>query len=308
MAKRRVRCANLHSTRSFARARGVPKMKRLVVIGNNNNHNNNNNNITRSASGAFASSSSYHPRRHMHSSSRSSSRGRRIAVGARAVAVPTPPDDFNYREKTAAATVDVLLPRLETGGDSGLDCDVDWEKLIRRGELVYVKRRDDYVERRTDGYEEPREVVILGTNHTSADSAKAAAALIQSLKPDCVVVELCRSRSGLLQRAENDSGGNKLLGMSSTARSGEKDEGGYASAVLRAITLGGNGALLLRLLLQNLLDKVGIGEQGAEVRIPFRARTCFNLCPSPLARSHSTEQNVASRVLVNFAFECAIPL
>ena len=78
------------------------------------------------------------------------------------------------------------------------------QTLVDRGALVLHRRPEMYVERRRPGaYEEPREVWVLGTLHTSEASAAAARELVEALRPEAVVVELCRSRAGLmLQRGD----------------------------------------------------------------------------------------------------------
>ena len=51
---------------------------------------------------------------------------------------------------------------------------VTLEALLSDGTLRRFDRLPDYMERRQDGYEEPRTVYILGTNHRSKMSAEAA--------------------------------------------------------------------------------------------------------------------------------------
>ena len=67
------------------------------------------------------------------------------------------------------------------------------------------------------------------------------AAAIEALRPDAVVVELCRSRAGLL---EERSGANPF-GVSGD---------GAVRALTRSITLGGWAAWLLRLVLAGALE------------------------------------------------------
>ena len=196
------------------------------------------------------------------------------------VAVPVPPDDFDYVAATIGATREILLPRLEEATAADAEAGdgkkkeeeegnhVDWNALIDRGELVYMRRRLDYVERRNDGYREPEEVVILGTAHTSKRSAKASAELIRALRPDCVVVELCRSRSALVQRQQEQvdaHDGASSMPVQSKALGISGSDGAYQS-VMRSVSLGGNAALLLRVLLQRLMDRMGVQDAstGAE--------------------------------------------
>jgi hypothetical protein len=61
------------------------------------------------------------------------------------------------------------------------------------------RRPSDYQERRTDGYQEPQLIFILGTAHVSQQSADDVSQLIAAVQPDAVVVELCKSRTAVLQ-------------------------------------------------------------------------------------------------------------
>lgn len=45
---------------------------------------------------------------------------------------------------------------------------------------------------------EPEEIFIIGTSHVSQQSADDVALAIDALKPDAVVVELCKGRSARL--------------------------------------------------------------------------------------------------------------
>lgn len=69
------------------------------------------------------------------------------------------------------------------------------------GNLVVYKRPASYRERRTDGYQEPQLIFILGTAHVSQQSADDVTQLIEAVQPDAVVVELCKSRTGVLNAA-----------------------------------------------------------------------------------------------------------
>jgi pheromone shutdown protein TraB len=50
----------------------------------------------------------------------------------------------------------------------------------------------------SDGYNEPRDIYVVGVSHRSLRSADHARAVIEELRPDAVVLEVCRSRTGLL--------------------------------------------------------------------------------------------------------------
>ena len=66
-----------------------------------------------------------------------------------------------------------------------------------------IRRRPDYKDRRGEEYMEPQEIYLVATAHTSAASAEAAARVIEAVRPHSVVLEMCKSRSGLT--ALNDS-------------------------------------------------------------------------------------------------------
>jgi hypothetical protein len=59
-------------------------------------------------------------------------------------------------------------------------------------------RPASYQERREDGYAEPELLLLIGTAHISKQSAKDVAHVIESVRPDCVMVELCRSRTAAM--------------------------------------------------------------------------------------------------------------
>ena len=69
-----------------------------------------------------------------------------------------------------------------------------------------IQRPALYVERRTDGYREPEVVLILGTAHLSAKSARDAERVVAAVRPQNVVVELCRSRAGIMYETRGPSG------------------------------------------------------------------------------------------------------
>eukprot|EP00624_Nannochloropsis_granulata_P004660 evm.model.NODE_33424_length_10147_cov_30.896521.2 len=77
------------------------------------------------------------------------------------------------------------------------------QDLIDQGILTIITRRPDYKDRRGDLYHEPEEIYLIGTAHTSSESAAAVARVIREVQPCNVVLEMCKSRSGLT--ALNDS-------------------------------------------------------------------------------------------------------
>ena len=102
-----------------------------------------------------------------------------------AVVVSPPPPSYDFRAESKAfsrSQIESTCPEL-------LD-------LVDSGTLVVVPKATDYVERRTDGYQEPELVYLVGTAHVSRKSAADVARVIAAVKPQNVVVELCRSRWG----------------------------------------------------------------------------------------------------------------
>ncbi|PNW72207.1 hypothetical protein CHLRE_16g677800v5 [Chlamydomonas reinhardtii] len=98
-----------------------------------------------------------------------------------------PPEDFDFRAELTQGSrewVAANAPHL-------LD-------LVDDGTLLVVPRRHDYVERRSDGYTEPRVVLLVGTAHVSRRSQLDVDRVIRAVRPDSVVVELCKSRSAAL--------------------------------------------------------------------------------------------------------------
>lgn len=71
---------------------------------------------------------------------------------------------------------------------------------------MVIQRPELYTERRTDGYQELEVILILGTAHLSAKSAYDAKRVVTTVRPQNVVVELCRSRAGIMYRAPGQDG------------------------------------------------------------------------------------------------------
>ncbi|GLI67999.1 hypothetical protein VaNZ11_012211 [Volvox africanus] len=218
-----------------------------------------------------------------------------------------PPKDFDFR-------AEVMTYSRQWVDDNA--CQL--RDLVDEGTVVVVPRRPDYKERRTDGYCEPRVVVLVGTAHVSRRSQRDVDRVIRAVVPDSVVVELCKSRSAALM-ATGDlppsvpsvagagwaaEGGNTTsvgsvrgsdsdsdIGFSDAARlrdgvaassigssptppayvnpmnlAGGGDDGsgrgggappgvGFLGAVARSVSLGGQSALLLRVLLAGLASR-----------------------------------------------------
>ncbi|CAN0351079.1 unnamed protein product, partial [Ectocarpus sp. 13 AM-2016] len=84
------------------------------------------------------------------------------------------------------------------------------------GTLQVARRPADYSDRRSDGYTEPLEVYVLGTSHASETSAGHVRRVVEAVRPQSVVVELCKSRAGLMMPVapESEAGANNPLAMS----------------------------------------------------------------------------------------------
>ena len=117
-------------------------------------------------------------------------------------------------------------------------------RLVADGIVLALHRPQDYAERRSDGYIEPRLVVLVGVAHLSTRSSDDVVSVINTLRPKCVCVELCRSRTGQLydNAGSTDASPLALTGDGSASQ-------GLLPALQRALRLGGGGALLLRALL-----------------------------------------------------------
>jgi pheromone shutdown protein TraB len=143
---------------------------------------------------------------------------------AAAAAYAGPPASFDHRAATAAAGAALAAAHPSLA------------PLIAEGLLLSLPRPAGYVERRSDGYEAPRHVWLLGTAHLSRRSAADVAAAVAALRPDAVVVELCRSRAGVMYDTVGAPDADAL------AMGGES----FGGALSRSLRLGGGGALLLR--------------------------------------------------------------
>jgi len=148
------------------------------------------------------------------------------------------------------------------GGRSEQERLADQTSPLSLGTLVAVPRPLTYVERRTDGYAEPELVLLLAASHASATSAADADRVVREARPDAVVLELCRSRTGVL--AEDGDGDE--------APTKADNPFALSGSLARSVRLsGGNpAALLIRLLLARSAAKVaaglGAGRPGADAR------------------------------------------
>ncbi|KAJ3692702.1 hypothetical protein LUZ60_011797 [Juncus effusus] len=157
-----------------------------------------------------------------------------------------PPPCFDYRSAVLADTqsaVAALHPELMP--------------LVHDGSLVLVpKRRYGPVPDWRRWFVEPEKIWVLGTSHLSEKSADDVAKVVRSVKPDNVVVELCRSRAGIMYASDSERNEDgPLLSSNMFALSGAK----FFGAINRSINLGGQSALALRLLLAFFSSKISSG-------------------------------------------------
>jgi pheromone shutdown protein TraB len=148
---------------------------------------------------------------------------------------------------------------------------VPLKDLLDSGALIVIERRKDYSERRTDGYVEPEMIYLLGTSHVSETSAEHVRRVAQAVKPQSVVVELCRGRLGLLAepataqptREDGQQRGssvrNNPLGLSGAS---------LAESLERSFRMGGATASGLRILLAKVVSQQ---ERPVAFGVDFRA-------------------------------------
>lgn len=169
---------------------------------------------------------------------------------ARASVTP-PPQDWDFRSACKGSVQYVRKHHPEL------------TDLAEEGSLVVIQRPQLYVERRTDGYREPEVILILGTAHISAKSAHEADRVVRAVRPQNVVVELCRSRAGIMYEVPGGNG---------AASKGEFQAGGgsFLEVTARMLQLGGGAGLVLRLLLARATQGLG-GEAAQQAGGEFRA-------------------------------------
>ena len=112
------------------------------------------------------------------------------------------------------------------------------------------------------GVHKPKEILLVGTAHLAKRSVEDVQRVVRTVKPQCVVVELCRSRSGALYASQEPRG-------DAQARFGIGGSG-FRDAVLRSVSLGGTSALVLRYLLSRIYDRMSSVSQ-AQVGGEFEA-------------------------------------
>ncbi|KAL1342550.1 hypothetical protein HN51_029091 [Arachis hypogaea] len=168
------------------------------------------------------------------------------------VSIKAPPASFDYREEIgqeSKAAIAEWHPEL-------LD-------LAENGSLVLVqKKRFGPVPSWRTEFVEPEEIWLVGTNHVSQRSAVEVERVVRCLRPDNVVVELCRSRAGIMYASGNDDDVDEVGKFRSNMFS--LSGTGFFGAVGRSINLGGQTALALRLLLAAFSSKIS-----SDINRPF---------------------------------------
>uniref|UniRef100_A0A0D6R8Y6 TraB domain-containing protein n=1 Tax=Araucaria cunninghamii TaxID=56994 RepID=A0A0D6R8Y6_ARACU len=180
-------------------------------------------------------------------------------VGVAKVAVKAPPSDFDFRRETRQETAGIIEEMYPELSD-----------LAEEGEIVVVKKRADYVERRTDGYVEPDLIIVLGTSHVSRDSAANVERVLRAVRPQNVVVELCRSRVGIMYSSKSTH--SIKLQPEKKQKTNLFSMGGesFLGAMGRSLTLGGQSGLALRLLLAGFSQKMS-SQVGTSIGAEFCA-------------------------------------
>ncbi|WOL05245.1 traB domain-containing protein isoform X1 [Canna indica] len=126
--------------------------------------------------------------------------------------------------------------------------------LVEDGALVLVdKGRFGPVPSWRAEFVEPEVIWLIGTSHLSEKSALDVERVARALRPDNVVVELCRSRAGIMYASTSEEVPSLKSNMFSL--SGAK----FFGAISRSINLGGQSALALRLPLAIFSSKISSG-------------------------------------------------
>ncbi|KAJ7970014.1 TraB domain-containing protein [Quillaja saponaria] len=157
------------------------------------------------------------------------------------VSIKPPPPDFDFTSEISQdsrTTIAQIHPELLDLADNGT--------LV----LIEKKQFGPVPAWRTE-FVEPEVIWLVGTSHISKESAMDVERVVRAVKPDNVVVELCRSRAGIMYTSSNGELG-KQLKSNVFSLSGP----GFFGAVGRSLDLGGQIALALRLLLAVFSSKI----------------------------------------------------
>jgi hypothetical protein len=129
-------------------------------------------------------------------------------------------------------------------------------KHLTLGTLLALPRPSGYVERRTDGYSEPRLVLLVAAAHVSRASASAARRVVEAVRPSAVVLELCGSRKSVLAEEEDEEEVASSASSSSANQRKASNPFALSGSIARSASLGGAPAMALRLLLARQSDAV----------------------------------------------------
>ncbi|KAI5077960.1 hypothetical protein GOP47_0007784 [Adiantum capillus-veneris] len=141
--------------------------------------------------------------------------------------------------------------------------------LVDDGTLLVLERSPCYQERRNNGFQEPMLLFLVGTSHFSTVSALHVHNVVTAVRPQSVVVELCRSRAGLMNEIPDLNDATRppsnLLSMSGKS---------FFAALGRSLGMGGQSAMTLRFLLalasEKLSSVAGVAS-GEEFRAAYKA-------------------------------------
>ena len=117
--------------------------------------------------------------------------------------------------------------------------------------LFALPRPATYSERRADGYTEPELILVVATAHLSSESPVAVGRVIRAASPDAVVVELCRSRTGLVvvEAAEAGAGGMPPAPAPPSSAAKAANPWALSGSLARSAELGGPAAMAARVVL-----------------------------------------------------------
>ncbi|KAJ9553205.1 hypothetical protein OSB04_017250 [Centaurea solstitialis] len=158
------------------------------------------------------------------------------------VSIKPPPPEFDFKSEILVGSRAIIA-----------DLHPELLDLADEGNLVVIRKNQfGPVPAWRSEFVEPETIWLLGTNHVSEKSAIDVERVVQAVKPDNVVVELCRSRAGIMYTSSNDTEVEPRLKSNPFSLSGS----GFVGAVGRSINLGGQTALALRLLLATFSSKI----------------------------------------------------
>lgn len=178
---------------------------------------------------------------------------------------PLAPPQYDFRGALSSCTRGVIQSRYP-----------QLQHLVEDGVLLVYQRPATYVERRTDGYQEPEEVFLIGTSHVSQQSAQSVREVIEAVRPETVVVELCKSRVAVMMGVQGSAhgGSSHVEGLpgGSPPRVNPFSLSGapFLEALRRSLALGGVSALMLRWMLARQ-GEVAEGSLGVRAGAEFQA-------------------------------------